>query len=285
MATNVIDVTLDNFETAVLQRSHDKLVLVDFWAPWCAPCRALTPILVKLAETYQAKMVLAKVDTDQEQDLAMRFGLRGIPHVKAFLNGEMVDEFSGVLPEGTIREFIERHLPSPIDKLMRQAEAAIAQQDITLAHKLLSDVLTLDTGHDAAKMLLAFIAIEQQDYPQARCLLDSLSPGAREDQQSKQLLARLAFAERSGALPTIEALLQTIKHNEADLQARLDLANVYVAEATYEAALDQLLAVVSRDRNFADNAARKLMLEIFALLGNQGELVSRYRKKLAMALT
>ncbi len=285
MAANFIDITVDNFEQAVVERSYEKLVLVDFWAPWCAPCRALTPILHKLADAYQAKMVLAKVNTDEEQDLAMRFGLRGIPHVKAFLNGEMVDEFSGVLPEGAIREFIERHLPSPIDKLMQRAQMAIAQSDVALARKLLSDVLMLDTGYDPANLLLASIAIEQHELIEARQFLDLLSPLARESLPAKQLLARLSVAERVSSLPDIAALTTSIARNAGDLQARLDLATVYIGEANYEAALDQLLDIVRRQRGFADGAARKQMLEIFALLGNQGELVSRYRKMLAMALT
>ena len=285
MAANFIDITADNFEQAVVERSYEKLVLVDFWAPWCAPCRALTPILHKLADAYQAKMVLAKVNTDEEQDLAMRFDLRGIPHVKAFLNGEMVDEFSGVLPEGAIREFIERHLPSPIDKLMQRAQMAIAQSDVGLARKLLSDVLMLDTGYDPANLLLASIAIEQQECIEARQFLDLLSPLARESLPAKQLLARLSVAERVSSLPDIAALTLSIARNAGDLQARLDLATVYIGEANYEAALEHLLDIVRRQRGFADGAARKQMLEIFALLGNQGELVSRYRKMLAMALT
>ena len=285
MAANFIDITADNFEQAVVERSYEKLVLVDFWAPWCAPCRALTPILHKLADAYQAKMVLAKVNTDEEQDLAMRFDLRGIPHVKAFLNGEMVDEFSGVLPEGAIREFIERHLPSPIDKLMQRAQMAIAQSDVGLARKLLSDVLMLDTGYDPANLLLASIAIEQHELIEARQFLDLLSPLARESLPAKQLLARLSVAERVSSLPDIAALTSSIARNAGDLQARLDLATVYIGEANYAAALDHLLDIVRRQRGFADGAARKQMLEIFALLGNQGELVSRYRKMLAMALT
>lgn len=285
MAAPSIDLSLNNFQSVVLEGSYKKLVLVDFWAPWCAPCRTLMPLLHKLADTYKAKLVLAKVNTDEERELAMQFGIRGIPHVKAFLNGNLVDEFSGVLPEEEIRQFIERHLPSPIDKLMSQAEAALTQGDMVLAQRLLNDVLTLDTGHDAAKLLVAFIAIEQKDFPQARHFLSSLSPTAQNEPQAIQLQARLAFAERAGGLPNIETLKEAIAGDEKNFQARLDLANAYIAEGVYEAALDQLLDIVRRNRGFAQGAARKLMLDVFALLGNQGELVARYRKKLAMALT
>lgn len=283
MSAFSLDVTRDTFQQAVIEGSKQTLVLVDFWATWCGPCRALKPILEKLAEEYQGKFVLAKVETDANQELAAQYGIRGVPNVKAFINGEVVDEFSGALPEGQVRQFIDRLIPSPADGLRQQAAALVAEGNPAQALKLLGEASQLDPKNEWVRVDAAAIMLNAGEMEEARRLLASLSPATAQESAVQELLARLAFADKAKDLPAAGTLSQRIAANENDLDARLQLANLLIAQQQYEPALAQLLEIVQRDKSYADEAGRKTMLSLFQLLGNS-ELVSRYRRLLASAL-
>lgn len=284
MSAYSLDVNGANFQQVVIEGSKQAPVIVDFWAEWCGPCRALKPILEKLAAEYQGKFVLAKVNSDENHELANRYGVRGIPNVKAFVDGELVDEFSGALPESAVREFLDRLIPSPGDELRLQAMAIYRQGDAAKALQMLAQASQVDPANERVRIDAAEIMLDTGEVAEAKRLLSSLHPATQGESRVMGLLARLEFADRSQDLGDAASLEQRIRDNGNDLDARLQLANLLVSKQQYEPALNQLLEIINRDRAFGDDAGRKTMLSVFNLLGGQGELVSRYRRLLASAL-
>lgn len=284
MSAHVVDVSGANFEQVVLEGSKKAPVLVDFWAPWCAPCRALTPILEQLAEEYGGRFKLAKVNSDENQALAAQFGVRGIPNVKAFVKGELADEFAGALPEPLVREFIDRVIPSPSEELRQQATEGYRRSgNGPEALALLARAVELDPQNEAARADSADICLDLGRLGDARKLLDSLSGIAQMSDRVTASRARLALAEGAARAGDLDALKARVAANAGDLDARLQLANLYVARNEYRSALDQLLEIVRRDRKFRDDIGRRTMLEVFTLLG-QHELVDEYRRRLSSAM-
>jgi putative thioredoxin len=280
-----IDVSANNFSEVIIEGSRKAPVIVDFWAPWCAPCRALTPILEKLAGEYQGKFTLAKINSDENQELAAEFGVRGIPNVKAFVDGKLVDEFSGALPEPLVRKFLERVIPSPAEELRLEAREIYQQtKDAASALALLTRAIELDPKNERAIIDSAAIMVGLGQFEDAKRLLATLSPLTQMDESVSALRARMDFAASAAAAPDAESLKQRIARDPADLDARLLLANLCLASEDYATALDQLLEIVRRDRSFRDDIARKTMLQVFSLLGNEGDLVSEYRRRLARAM-
>ncbi|MGZ5094605.1 MAG: tetratricopeptide repeat protein [Burkholderiales bacterium] len=285
MGTHTVDVDKNDFDTIVIEGSKKAPVVVDFWAPWCAPCRALGPVLEKVAEEYDGRFTLAKVNSDDNQEIAARYGVRGIPSVKAFISGEVVDEFTGALPESGVRAFIERVVPSPAEELRDSAARVYAQtRDVEQALDLLSRAEQLDPKNEDVGIDRAAILIDAGRPDEARKLIENLSPLARMDERVNALQARLDLAQGAAEAPSEAVLKERIERDENDLEARLQLAHQYVARRDYRSALDQLLEVVRRDRTYGNDVARKTMLKVFELLGNQGELVSEFRKKLASVM-
>lgn len=284
MPAHVVDVSGANFEQVVLEGSKKAPVLVDFRAPWCALCRALTPILEKLAEEYGGRFKLAKVNSDENQALAAQFGVRGIPNVKAFVKGELADEFAGALPEPLVREFIDRAIPSPSEELRQQATEGYRQSgNGPEALALLARAVELDPQNQAARADSADICLDLGRLGDARKLLDSLSGIAQMSDRVMVSRERLALAEGAARAGDLDALKARVAANAGDLDARLQLANLYVARNEYRSALDQLLDIVRRDRKFKDDIGRRTMLEVFTLLGPH-ELVDEYRRRLASAM-
>lgn len=279
MTENDLDVGLADFEQRVLEESKHRPVVVDFWAPWCGPCKSLKPILEKLAAEYGGKFLLAKVNSDDNQDLATRYGVRGIPSVKAFINGEAVDEFSGALPESEVRAFLDRLLPSPADEMRVQAAELRGAGDMSGALQKLAEASRLDPAHVGIRLDATEIMLDLGEADEARRLIGNLPDDA--DPRVPQLRARLQFMGEAGEDQA--ALNARVAANENDLEARLKLANLYVAAGQYEVGMDQLLEIIRRDRSFEDDIGRKTLLSVFDLLGS-GELVGQYRRKLASAL-
>lgn len=284
-ATHAVDVNTSNFQALVVEASTKMPVVVDFWAPWCAPCRALTPVLEKLAGEYAGRFVLAKVNSDENPELATQFGVRGIPNVKAFVGGEVIAEFSGALPEGKVRQFLEEILPSPADDLQMEAFARYRSDgNVDAALALLDEAQKLDPQSEDVKFNRAALLLEGGRNADARAIIETLTPLAQMDDRVSELKARLDLADGAAGAGSADALEKRVAGNEADLDARLQLAHVYVLRADYRQALEQLLAIVQRDRKFGDDVARKTMLKVFELMGNRGDLVSEFRKRLAGAL-
>ncbi|MBV6407344.1 MAG: putative protein YbbN [Rhodocyclaceae bacterium] len=281
MTQHAIDVNESNFLQEVIEASHRFPVLVDFWAPWCGPCRSLGPILEKLAAEYQGRFRLAKVNSDENQALAAQFGVRGIPSVKAVVNGQVVNEFTGALPESAVREFIDALLPSPAEPLRLEAQAARARGEGDATRRLLLEAIRLDPKHEQARLDLIDVLLDAGELAEAQRLLGEIMDAGRDRARIEGLAARLALAQGAAGGADEAALRARIAADAADLAARLALANLLALKQDYRAALEELIEIVRRDRAFQDDIGRKTLLQVFSLPGVDGELVREYRGRLS----
>ncbi|MDD5296920.1 MAG: tetratricopeptide repeat protein [Rhodocyclaceae bacterium] len=279
-----MDVAAGDFEDKVMRASFDVPVVVDFWAPWCGPCRTLGPILEKLAAEYGGRFILAKINADENQELAAQLGVRGIPAVKAIVQGQLANEFTGAQPESAVRRFIEALLPSPAEPLYREAVDAIVSGDNALALERLNRTLEADGKFEPALLDRAELFLEMGQAEEARTALAGI--GEVEDRtRLDALFARLELAAGASAVQGDEAeLAARIEADAGDLAARLELARLLANRRMFEPAMEQLLEIVRRDRKFEDEAGRKTLIALFNLLGGDHELVRRYRSRLATAL-
>jgi putative thioredoxin len=280
-----MDVSQADFETKVVAASQKQPVVIDFWAPWCAPCKVLKPILEKLADEYQGKFLLAKVNSDENQEIAARYAVRGIPSVKAMVDGKIVNEFTGALPEGMVRDWLDKIIPSPAEELRREAQQLSAAGDLDGALQKLTKASTLDADNEWVRVDAAELLLAMGNPDDAQPLLDSLKDlDILKDARVLQLKAQVRLAEMRAEGESEAKLAAAISANESDLESRLKLANVLIAANRPADGMDQLLEIVRRDRRFKDDIGRKTLLDVFNLLGGQHELVAEYRRKLAVLL-
>jgi putative thioredoxin len=284
----MLDTTQEQFSRDVIDASHDAPVLVDFWAPWCGPCRTLSPLLAAVETERQGRLRVVKVNVDENQGLAARFGVRSIPFVVAFVAGEAVDSFVGVLPADALRQFVDRLLPDPAETQRRKAAELLGGGDVAGAASALRAALALDGSRDLTRLDLAQLLLERSAeagrFAEAADCLAGVSPAGRLESRWIALDTQLRSQSRAAELPAVEVLRQRIDDAPDDLQARLDLANALLARHEYEPALEQLLAIVERDRAFGDDVGRRLMLSVFDLAAGQPQLVSSFRRRLSAAL-
>lgn len=316
----MIDVTVANFEAEVMEASLQTPVLVDFWAPWCGPCKTLGPILEKLEAEYDGRFKLVKIDSDQEQQLAGAFGVRSIPTVILVQDGQPVDGFMGAVPEGTVRQFLDKHVPSA-GAVAAQAEASDAgamldQGDTESALAKLRVALDRDPANDDVRTSYVRLLIQEQRYDEA---MDALrEPLAREPRPLPfdalaRWLAAIAYTRQDERGQWTPAQFDAeIAKDKRDFDARFGKAQVLMAAGAWTDALEELLEIIMRDKSWSDEAARKTYIAILELLtpprtqagaaagkkeggieltgkaamqeDPQAELVSRYRRKLSMAL-
>ncbi|MDA8389479.1 MAG: thioredoxin [Gammaproteobacteria bacterium] len=278
------DVTLESFETDVLTRSRSVPVLVDFWAAWCGPCKMLMPILAKLAEDYQGRFFLAKVNSDEQQELAARYGIRSLPTIKLFSNGETVGEFVGVQPERSIRALLDRYIARPSDRLVHEALEAETRGEVTDAIQILRRAHGEDAANDRAIAHLGRMLLEQGAGAEAEQILAKISAAGRADPDLAPLLTRLEFVRMTVVAPPLAELEKRVQAQPGDMQARQWLGARYLLAGRYEAALEQWLTMVRENRQFGNDAGRKALLAAFNLLGGKGDLVRKYRNLLSLAL-
>ncbi len=317
----MIDVTMANFEQEVIAASMTVPVLVDFWAPWCGPCKSLGPILEKVEADYGGRFKLVKINSDEEQQLAGAFGIRSIPTCVLLVGGRPVDGFTGAQPEGRVKQFLDKHLPSE-DELQAQATAEETQElmdsgDLQSAMDKLADALATNPGNDEArfdyvKLLIGTGQLEEAEAALAPAL--SQVPLQLRFDALRQWLDALKFVTTDPRgeweLAQFDAL---IAQNKRDFDARLAKARVLMASGDWTGAMDELLEIVMRDKKWADELPRRTVVAILELLtppapkaaaatpgktaagielvgasavqeDPQAAMVSSYRRKLSMAL-
>lgn len=283
MAAYIIDVDQQTFAAQVIEQSHTVPVVVDFWAEWCGPCKMLGPVLEKLAAEYNGKFILAKLDVDSNPNLSMQYGVQGIPAVKAFVNGQVVHEFTGALPESQVRQFIEQIVPSPADLYTHQAYQWETTGQPAMAIENYKAALEEQADHYPAMLGLGRVLLAQGQVDEALSVLEAIPSGAPQRAEADALVASAEFQQESAGQD--EAALQAqIEANPQDVAARYTLASLLVAQEHYAEALEQFLEVVRRDRAYKEDGARKAMLALFTTLGEDHALTRGYRRKLANVL-
>lgn len=288
---HIAAVTRADFQARVLEKSHEIPVLVDFWAAWCAPCRMLEPVLARLVEHYGGKLFLAKVNTDEEQELAQAYGIRGIPALKLFRHGELAGELVGVQPESALRELVDRVLPAPADDDIARAANLVQAGEIDPAIKVLRAAVEREPQQARAKLELARLLcmnVAGQDEAaraqECRQLLDTLPVRAAAEPEVEAMRARVDLLEAAAGAPPLAELERASAADAGDSAARLQLGARLALAEKYEAAMEQLLELVRRDRAFGDDAGRKALVAVFTLLGARNPLVAKYRAQLSRAL-
>lgn len=283
----IFDATDANFEKLVIENSFHKPVLVDFWAEWCSPCKALMPVLAKIAEDYQGELLLAKVNCDIEQGVVMRLGIRSLPTVVLFKDGQPVDGFAGAQPESAIRAMLEPHvqLPAaPEADLLDSARAAFAEGRIGEAEALLKQLLSEDNQNAPALILYARCLAERGELGEAETVLNAVPAGDDHKQALAGARAQLTFLRQAADLPEVALLKSRLARDASDDEAAYQLAVQQLARQQYEPALDGLLTLFMRSRHYADGLPHKTLLQVFDLLGSDHPLVTQYRRRLYQAL-
>ena len=278
----VIDVNEQTFQREVIERSREVPVVVDFWAPWCGPCRMLGPVLEALAREFNGRFILAKLNVDENPRLAMQYGVQGIPAVKAFKHGRVVAEFVGAQPQPMVRRFIERLLPDELDQQVSKGHALLDAGRFAEAERVFREVVDRNADHWAALLGLARAQLGQGQMDAALETLKRIPEGAPEGKEAARLEAEITLRREIGDAD--EASLQArLAEAPDDLEARFKLAGLLTLQGRYEDALPHYLEILRRDRSFRDGAAREAMLYIFDQLGDT-PIVREYRNKMASVL-
>jgi putative thioredoxin len=278
------NISVSEFEEQVIAPSELLPVLVDFWADWCQPCKTLAPLLEQLARENEGSVKIVKVDSDREPQLSARYGIRALPTVKLFRHGKVAAEFSGVQPLSAIKTFLQPHLPRESDALLQRAWDLTASGDTEQALKLLQRAIAMDNENYRLHPQLVELLIQTGRYDEAEGILKSLPANIQQDDVLIRLNARLGIARTAARAPDAGTLNARLEREPENLDARYQLSATQAMDGNYEKAMDNLLEIIRRDRNYKDDAARRALVDIFQLLGNEGPLVKQYRGKLSSAL-
>jgi putative thioredoxin len=275
----VIDASDDTFEQDVIQRSHALPVVVDFWAPWCGPCRTLGPMIERIAGEYGGGVQLVKVNIDDNPGVATAFGIQSIPAVLAFRGGQPVANFVGAQPEPAVRDFFKGLVPTAADRLAEQGARALGAGDLETARGTFEQALAADPGHRAASIGLAAVSLESGDLDRA----EELAARWPRDPNAKRLLGHVRFRRVAGGADR-EALEQRLAANDDDAEAHYRLGALLALDGEWEPALEHLLNTVMLDRKLDDDGGRLRMLDAFQLMGDGHELTQEYRRRLGNVL-
>jgi putative thioredoxin len=273
-------VSAQEFQSIVIDNSFKHPVLIDFWADWCEPCKAIAPILEKLVNEYAGKFTLAKVDTEQEKELAAHFQIKSLPTMKLIVNGQIVAERSGALPEGEIRDFISPFIVSEADKIMQAAMAAHEDGRFEDALELMNQALEKDPSNADLKITIAQTIFTEGDKKGALTLLDSLSTDEQNKQEAVKLRAEINLADQLKDLPALDQIEQRLVEDPNDCEALLQKSHYLSANGENEEAMGCLFTIMRIDRQYDDDAGRRGLLALFDMLGGEHPSVQKYRRKM-----
>ncbi len=271
----ILDVNEATFETQVVLKSFDVPVVVDFWAPWCGPCRVLSPILERQAIEAGGAFVLARVNVDENPNLSIRYGVHGIPAVKAFRNGELAAQFHGAQPERTVRRFIEQLTPSEAEQAVEQAHSLLATRHYPEAEAAYREVFEQDETNSEAALGLVESLLIQGKGSEARSILENFPPGMAWVKAESYLPLATLLSQVETAAPNLDL---------PPLEASLYQAARLIGRGNLPAAMDGLLDVLRQDKSYREGLPKQVLLALFALLGDQDPLTRRYRDELASVL-
>ncbi len=271
------------FQQDVVERSRTLTIVVDFYAEWCQPCKALGPVLEKLAKEFDGKFLLAKVDTEKLPEIAAGFGVQSIPAVYALRNGEIIDFFVGALPEPQLRSWLARILPSEAEEFVAAA-GALADTDSTAAEAKYRQAIALDANLATAKIGLANLLLKLNKIDDSREQIDELERRGYLEPEAERVKAALELRAHGKEAGNVDALRAAVAADPKNLDQKLKLAEALAAVAQYEEALQTALSLIQTDRKRFGEPARKLMVDVFQILPGDSELVSTYRRQLSMAL-
>lgn len=276
------EVTEENFQTAVIEKSREVPVMVDFWAEWCAPCRMLTPVLEELVGKYQGKVLLAKLDVDQAPRLSAQFQIRGIPAVKIFVDGEVAREFVGVQPPAEVERILREILPVREDSRVEEAGRLLAGGRWEDAARLCEEVIQDEPDNSTANLGLGIIAFHQGRWDNAEEHLLKVDSDSAGTEDLPAMLARIYFEQLPA--PDLSAATEKLKKDPRDLPALYSIALAYARGGEYEKALEQLLSILGMDREFSGGSAKEAFLKLVDIIGRGSEAGKKYTRRLSMIL-
>lgn len=276
----VFEGTPENFQQLVIEKSREIPILVDFWASWCNPCQMLMPIVIHLAEEYQGKFHLVKVNSDEQQALAAQFGVRSLPTLKLFLNGEVVEEIMGAQPEPVLRQILDQYIEMQVNPKVLEAQELLEQGHQDRAYQLMQQAHEEEPQNQQITRDLIRLTIMIGEYEKAESMIQALPREDRDTPEMNELKAQIQFAAIIRQSPEPDILEEKINADPDDLESRHQLAAWRVLENNYEAALELLLGIMKKDLGWQDDTARKSMLAIFDMLPGESDLLSKYRRQM-----